>query len=173
MMISCLEEVAYRAGNIDRAKLSRRLMPVYTGQQRLAKDLLRHVMARWMARDPEMVWILEEIARLAVAMRDALLAGDVDGFGRLLGEHWEINKRMDPGCTNPFIDGLFETMRPCIHGGKLAGAGGGGFAFVIGKGGDCMDALSAALARRYPGTRVGVWRCAIPEDGLQVDMGMA
>ncbi len=151
-----------------RGEMGRRLLLVYTGQQRLAKDLLRHVMARWMGRDPEMVWILKEIARLAVAMRDALLAGDVDGFGRLLGEHWEINKRMDPGCTNPFIDGLFETMRPCIHGGKLAGAGGGGFAFVIGKGSDCMDALSAALARRYPGTRVGVWRCAIPEDGLQV-----
>ena len=92
-----------------RADLDSRLLLVYTGQQRLAKDLLRHVMARWMARDPEMVWILEEIARLAVAMRDALLADDVDGFGELLGEHWAVNKRMDPGCTNPFIDGLFET----------------------------------------------------------------
>ena len=154
-----------------RDELGRRLLLVYTGQQRLAKDLLRHVMGRWMGRDPEMVWILEEIARLAVAMRDALLAGDIDGFGRLLGEHWEINKRMDPGCTNPFIDGLFETMRPCIHGGKLAGAGGGGFAFVIGRGDDCMAALSGALARRYPGTRVAVWPCAIPEDGLRVDGG--
>mgnify|MGYP000879542003 CR=1 FL=1 len=150
-----------------RAELGR-LMLVYTGQQRLAKDLLRHIMGRWMARDPEMVSILAEIARLAVAMRDALLAGDVDGFGELLGEHWEINKRMDPGCTNPFIDGLFETMRPCIHGGKLAGAGGGGFAFVIGRGDHCMDVLSDALARRYPGTRVAVWPCAIPEDGLRV-----
>jgi len=152
-----------------RAELGRRLMLVYTGQQRLAKDLLRHIMGRWMARDPEMVWILDEIARLAVAMRDALLAGDVDGFGALLGEHWEVNKRMDPGCTNPFIDGLFETMRPCIHGGKLAGAGGGGFAFVIGRGGDCVEALSAALARRYPGTRVAVWPCAIPVDGVRVE----
>ena len=152
-----------------RAELGRRLMLVYTGQQRLAKDLLRHIMGRWMARDPEMVSILGEIARLALAMRDALLAGDVDRFGELLGEHWEINKRMDPGCTNPFIDGLFETMRPCIHGGKLAGAGGGGFAFVIGRGGDCVASLSAALARRYPGTRVAVWPCAIPEDGLRVD----
>ena len=38
---------------------------------------------------------------------------------------------MDPGCSNPFIDRLFEVMHPYIDGGKLAGAGGGGFAMVI------------------------------------------
>jgi galactokinase/mevalonate kinase-like predicted kinase len=109
-----------------RAGLAERLLLVYTGQQRLARNLLRAVMARWMARDPEMVWILEEIARLATAMRDALETGDLDGFGALPGEHWALNKRMDPGCTNPFIDGLFEMLGPYINGGKLAGAGGGG-----------------------------------------------
>ena len=62
--------------------------------------------------DPEMVWLQNEIARLAVAMRHALLTGDLDGFGELLGEHWTLNKRMDPGCTNPFIDDLFRVMEP-------------------------------------------------------------
>ena len=77
---------------------------------------------RAMAGDREMVFFLGEIARLALAMRDALSAGDLDSFGALLAEHWAINKRMDPGCTNPFIDELFETLRPYICGGKLAGA---------------------------------------------------
>ena len=72
-----------------------------------------------------MVWLLGEIARLADQMRQALSVGDVSGFGELLGEHWTLNKRMDPGCTNPFIDGLFADLAPHIHGGKLAGAGGG------------------------------------------------
>ncbi len=83
------------------AALASRLCLVYTGQQRLAKNLLRNIMSRWMAREPQMVWMQEEIARLARAMRECLLAGDLDGFGRLLGEHWIINKAMDPGCTNP------------------------------------------------------------------------
>ncbi len=148
------------------AELAGRLCLVYTGQQRLAKNLLRNVMSRWMAREPQMVWIQSEIARLALAMRECLLGGDLDGFGWLLGEHWILNKQMDPGCTNPFIDDLFAAMRPYICGGKLAGAGGGGFASVIVRSPDDAQALGAALAERYPGTRVGLWPCTIPAEGI-------
>jgi fucokinase len=149
--------------------LAERLLLVYTGQQRLAKNLLRNVMIRWMARDPEMVWIQGELARLALAMQQALTTDDLAGFGRLLAEHWVLNKRMDPGCTNPFIDDLFAVMEPFIWGGKLAGAGGGGYAMVITRDEQAGRDLAAALAERYPGTPVAVWPCAIPNDGLQVD----
>jgi fucokinase len=148
------------------AELADRLVLVYTGQQRLAKNLLRAVMARWIARDPEMVWILGEIARLAVAMRAALQAGDVSGFGGLLAEHWMLNKRMDPGCTNPFIDGLFEM--PYINGGKLAGAGGGGFAMLVARDKQAAADLAAALPRLYPGTPVAAWPRAVPEAGVEI-----
>jgi fucokinase len=143
-------------------------MLVYTGQQRLAKNLLRAVMGRWMARDPEMVWMLEEIARLAEAMRVTLESGDVGGFGALLGEHWVLNRRMDPGCTNPFIDGLFDGLKPYIDGGKLAGAGGGGFVIAVARDGQAVRELPGALAARYPGTPVAVWPCGIPESGVVV-----
>jgi len=151
--------------------LAGRLLLVYTGQQRLAKNLLRAIMARWMARDPEMVWMLQEIARLAVAMRDALEAGDVSEFGALLSEHWVLNKRMDPGCTNPFIDGLFETLRPYVNGGKLAGAGGGGFVIAVAWDRQAARDLPAALAARYPGTPVAVWPCGIPTSGIVTQTG--
>jgi fucokinase len=150
------------------AELGARLLLVYTGQQRLAKNLLRNVMIRWMLRDPEMVWIQAEIARLALAMRDALLAADLDTFGALLSEHWTLNKRMDPGCTNPFIDSLFEVLAPYINGGKLAGAGGGGYAMVIARSAQAAAALAETLTARYPGTPVGIWPCGVPEDGLRV-----
>ncbi len=148
----------------------RRLLLVYTGQQRLAKNLLRAITGRWMARDRRMVHHLSEIARLAVTMRDALGEGDLDGFGALLAEHWAINKRMDPGCTNPFIDELFETMGPYINGGKLAGAGGGGFVIAFGRDAEAGRALSDALAARYPGTPVAVWPCAVPDVGLRIEV---
>lgn len=150
------------------AELDARLRLVYTGQTRLAKNLLRTVVGRWMARDPEMVWILEEIARLAVVMQEALTAGDIDGFGELLAAHWALNKRIDPGCTNPFIDTLFEAMAPCICGGKLAGAGGGGFAIVVARDRRAAQDLTAALRTQYPGTPVAVWECGIPENGMKV-----
>jgi len=149
-----------------KVELASRLLLVYTGRQRLAKNLLRAVMGRWMARDPEMVWIQKEIARLAVAMRDALQAGNVGGLGELLSEHWALNKRMDPGCTNSFIDGLFEVMRPHMNGAKLAGAGGGGFAIVVARSIGAAHDLAAALEARYPGTPVEIWACGIPEVGM-------
>jgi fucokinase len=149
-------------------ELASRLVLVYTGRQRLAKNLLRSVMGRWMARDPEMVWIQQEIARLAAAMREALLANDVSRFGELLSEHWVINKRMDPGCTNDFIDHLFEVMRPHINGAKLAGAGGGGFAIVVAHSIAAVRDLGAALQAHYAGTPVEIWACAIPEAGMLV-----
>jgi fucokinase len=151
-----------------KARLADRLMLIYTGQQRLAKNLLRAVMGRWMARDPEMTWIQQEIARLALAMRDALTMGDLGQFGALLGEHWALNKRMDPGCTNPFIDDLFELMEPYINGGKLAGAGGGGFAMVIARDEQAVGALTAKLESVYRGTSVAVWSCAVPEEGVVI-----
>ena len=151
------------------AELDQRLLLVYTGRQRLAKNLLRSVMGRWLARDPEMVWIQREIARLALAMREALRAGQVDRFGELLGEHWLINKRMDPGCTNDFIDRLFEVMTPYIFGGKLAGAGGGGFAMVIARSGTAAVDLATTLETTYRGTPVGVWASAIPDHGMLED----
>ena len=147
-----------------------RLLLVYTGQQRLAKNLLRAITSRWMARDREVVFFLGEITRLALAMRDALTAGDLDSFGALLAEHWARGKRMDPGCTNPFIDELFETLRPYICGGKLAGAGGGGFVIAMAREAEAVAALSAALAARYPGTPVAVWPCAVPDEGLQITL---
>jgi fucokinase len=147
-------------------ELADRLRLVYTGQQRLAKNLLRAVMGRWMARDPEMVWIQKEIARLAKAMQDALRGGDLDLFGVLLTEHWVLNKRMDPGCTNPFIDGLFDMMKPYINGGKLAGAGGGGFAILIVRDRGAARDLDSALKSTYSGTPVAIWPTTIPEEGV-------
>jgi fucokinase len=150
------------------ADLAQRLVLVYTGQQRLAKNLLRIVVGRWLGRDPEMVWLLSEIARLADEQRSALQRGDVSAFGELLGEHWSLNKRMDPGCTNPFIDGLFQDLEPYIHGGKLAGAGGGGFAIVVTRGQDGERELARALEARYSHTPVAVWPTAIPAQAMVV-----
>ncbi len=151
------------------AELASRMLLVHTGQHRLAKNLLRAIMGRYMARDPEMVALLREIADLAIAMRKALDADDLGAFGELVGEHWQANKRMDPDCTNAFIDGLFSLFRPYSCGAKLAGAGGGGFAIVIAHDAAAADALRAELARAYPTGPVAAWPCAISDTGVLLD----
>lgn len=148
--------------------LAARLLLVYTGQQRLAKNLLRMVMGRWMARDREVVRILLENGRLAVLMRDALEAGDVDGFGGLLAEHWALIKQMDPGSSNAFIEDLFEVMGPYISGGRVAGAGGGGFALVVARDPAAAQELAKVLNARYGDTGVALWPCAIPSEAMGV-----
>jgi fucokinase len=148
--------------------LAERLLVVYTGQQRLAKDLLRAVMGRWMLRDREMVDILAEIARLARAMAQALEEGDIDAFGGLVAEHWTLNKRMDPGCSNAFIDGLFNVMDPYISGAKVAGAGGGGFAIVVVRDAEAAKQLPAVLNNNYPHAPAAVWPSAIPQEAMRV-----
>jgi fucokinase len=152
---------------LDAAKrqaVSERLVLIYTGQRRLAKNLLRSVMGRWMARDPEMVAILRDIAALAAAMRGHLQEGQLSAVGELLSEHWALNKRMDPGCTNPFIDELFEVCSPYLSGAKLAGAGGGGFAFGFTHDAEAKAELTKLLQDRYVPSQTRVWLCAVAFD---------
>ena len=65
---------------------------------------------------------------LAYDMRDLLLAGDLDGFGRALDRGWQIKRSISSMISNATIDRLYEHARAAgALGGKVAGAGGGGF----------------------------------------------
>lgn len=69
-----------------------------------------------------------EVKQLAYDMKDALLLGNLNSFGELLNDGWEAKKRMSDRITNPQIDFLYEEAKAAgALGGKLLGAGGGGF----------------------------------------------
>jgi D-glycero-alpha-D-manno-heptose-7-phosphate kinase len=71
------------------------------------------------------------MARLAGELRDALIVNDLDGFGEVLHEGWMEKKKLASGITNPEIDEWYETARSHgAIGGKLLGAGGGGFLLI-------------------------------------------
>lgn len=156
-----------------RGAFADRLRLVYTGQRRLAKGLLRAMMGRYMARDPEMVAMLGEIGRLALEMRRALDVDDLDTFGELIAQHWEINKRMDADTTTPFIDDLIGLFQPYAVGCKLAGAGGGGFAIVVTRDAAASDALDHALVARFGESAVRAWPFGVARQGLVVGEGDA
>ena len=68
------------------------------------------------------------LTAVAVAMKEAIAKGDLHLFGELLHQGWEVKKTLLDGITNPAIDCLYETARECgATGGKLLGAGGGGY----------------------------------------------
>ena len=141
-------------------ELNERFCLIYTGQRRLARNLLRDVIGRYISGNPDAVEVLYEIQRMAVLMRFELEKGNVDGFARLLTEHWELSKRLDAGSTNTCIDLILNTVSDLIDGQMICGAGGGGFLQVVLKKGITADTLRARLREVYQDSGVDVWQCA-------------
>jgi D-glycero-alpha-D-manno-heptose-7-phosphate kinase len=75
---------------------------------------------------------LHEIRKLVEPMKAALLAGELKRFGVLLHEGWEIKKRLSFRISNDHIDKMYESaLRNGALGGKITGAGGGGFLLLV------------------------------------------
>src|SRR5581483_4839987 len=90
--------------------------------------ILRDQELRSRSRDADMLSNLHYVKSLGYQSREALEAGNVVRFGELLHEHWEHKKRRSGGISNPQIDEWYSlAMRNGAIGGKLVGAGGGGF----------------------------------------------
>lgn len=71
---------------------------------------------------------LQEIKHIGLEIRDEIAKGNLRRFGELMDVHWQAKKRLAQGITNPQIDGWYElARRNGAVGGKISGAGGGGF----------------------------------------------
>lgn len=113
------------------SELNSRFALIYTGQRRLARNLLRDVVGRYVTNDPTSLEAHYNIQRLAVLMRFELEKGNVDGFAKLMSEHWDESIRLDSGSTNTCIDQIFASIDDLIDGRMICGAGGGGFLQVV------------------------------------------
>lgn len=104
------------------------LLLFFTGFSRSAGSILADQKARSEAHDGEMMKNLHFAKDLGERSREALVKGDTGLFGELMNEHWEHKKRRSGGMSNPMIDEWYELgRRNGAIGGKLVGAGGGGF----------------------------------------------
>ena len=142
------------------AELNQRFALIYTGQRRLARNLLRDVVGKYICNDRASLKAHYNIQRLAVLMRFELEKGNLDGFARLLSEHWQESKRIDAGSTNTCIDQIFATVEDLIDGKMICGAGGGGFLQVILKKGISRQMLADRLNEVFQDSGVDVWECA-------------
>ena len=104
------------------------LLLFFTGFARSAGSILKDQQVRTQKSDPEMIKNLHYVKEMGLRSQQLLETGKTREFGELLHEHWEHKKRRSGGMTNPQIDEWYELGR--THGaigGKLVGAGGGGF----------------------------------------------
>lgn len=104
------------------------LLLFFTGYSRSAGSILKDQKARTQKNDEDMLNNLHFVKDLGYRSRDALEAGKASLLGELMHEHWEHKKRRSGGMSNPQIDEWYELGRKNgAVGGKLVGAGGGGF----------------------------------------------
>lgn len=104
------------------------LLLFFTGFSRSAGTILADQKTRTERGDEDMLANLHYVKELGLRSRDALEKGDTDTFGELMHEHWEHKRRRSNGMSNARIDEWYELGRKNgAIGGKLVGAGGGGF----------------------------------------------
>ena len=143
------------------AELNERFCLINTGQRRLARNLLRDVVGRYIGGEPDAVYALGRIREVALEMKTALEQGSVDKFARLLSEHWKLSIMIDAGSTNELIDRIFEAADDLLDGRMVCGAGGGGFLQAVLKKGVRREELQKRLEDVFPGTEIRVWDCTL------------
>jgi D-glycero-alpha-D-manno-heptose-7-phosphate kinase len=122
-----VEPVPYRPETM--VELERHILLVYTGQTRDANQILE----RQSEATVDRMDVLRSMRDLAQEMRNALLGpGDLDQFAALLHEGWELKRSLGCGISNDQVNQWYEAARKAgAVGGKLLGAGGGGFLLLV------------------------------------------
>lgn len=111
-----------------RNELEHNLLLCYTGTSRRSDQIIDDQTSRLINQQEDAVAGLSQQKELAVAMKNALLTDKLSEFGDLLHSAWIAKKKLSPKISNPAIDELYEEARKKgAMGGKLTGAGGGGF----------------------------------------------
>jgi D-glycero-alpha-D-manno-heptose-7-phosphate kinase len=109
-------------------ELEDNLLLFFTGFSRSAGSILNDQHQRSKKQDQDMINNLNYVKELGLRSKEALVFGQTLLFGELMHEHWEHKKRRSQGMSNPKIDEWYDlAMKNGAVGGKLVGAGGGGF----------------------------------------------
>lgn len=125
-------------------ELESNILLFYTGITRSASALLKQ-QSDDIANDDAKQQTLQKMVQLAYDMRDELQNNNVDAFGDILHENWMLKKSITSGISTSFIDDWYDAARRAgATGGKILGAGAGGFLMLYAPK-DCHGAIKAAL----------------------------
>lgn len=117
-----------RLGEEITLALESRLLMFYTGIQRDASEILAEQGQKVQVTEAETTAAMHEIKEIGRASKAALEGGDIDGLGTLMHQHWLTKKRLSTKMSNPDIDRWYDAgLANGALGGKVMGAGGGGF----------------------------------------------
>ncbi len=128
-------------------RLEARLLLFFTGSTRESSNILHQQKRASEAGRGPVIEALHAVKDLAEQMRECLESGNLDGFAGLMDEGWQQKKRLAPNISNTAIDGYYALAREHgALGGKVTGAGGGGFLMLY-----CPQAKQAAVTKALEG----------------------
>ncbi len=147
-------------------ELQRNLMLFFTGNSRSAWEVLRQQRDATRGRQPIVVEALHQIKRLAGQSIGALKAGDLDRFGQLLDESWRFKKQLASGISNKSIEEIYGlAINAGALGGKITGAGGGGFLLLY-----CQPETQAKVRRAMLARGLYQMHFAFESEGVRIIM---
>ena len=110
------------------ARLEASLLIVYSGVERHARVVLTEQTTKLKGDDADATERMHRIKALGREVEQLLVAGEVDGYGEILHQHWSAKRAVAGSMTDATLDAHYEAARAAgAVGGKLMGAGGGGF----------------------------------------------
>ncbi|NNF02355.1 MAG: dehydrogenase, partial [Bacteroidia bacterium] len=118
----------------------------YTETSRLSSKIIESQVKNVKEKSEKSIEAMHKLKEQAIRMKEAILKGELNKIGEILDFGWHYKKEMASGITNPMIDKLYETAKNAgATGGKISGAGGGGFMTIYCPGNtrySVIDALS-------------------------------
>jgi D-glycero-alpha-D-manno-heptose-7-phosphate kinase len=155
--ISCEGEVTVTSLRVPAyalEDLERCILLFNTGQTRQSELILSQQKNDTESKNSVVLDSLHRTKELGLAIEEVLQAGDLVAFGSLLHEHWQNKKARSPQITDERIDRIYGLARENgALGGKLMGAGGGGFLMVLAENGSLRrvrEAVAAEGVREMP-----------------------
>ena len=148
--------------------LRQRTLLYFTGQKRMARDILHNIVGHYLARDPRVLRTVEELKEAALQMKADLDACDVDAFARGIERYWTLKKQIDPGSTNPAIERILKQVERWTAARLLPGAGGGGFIFFVAKDDEAAGHIRRSLTARPPNRLARFFDFDVDQTGLRV-----
>lgn len=111
-------------------ELSNNLVLYYTATSRLSANIIAAQQRNVMDGNTRSIEAMHQMKKQAIMMKEALLRGNLDEIGEILNYGWHYKKQMADEITNPLLENIYQTARDNgATGGKISGAGGGGFMF--------------------------------------------
>src|SRR5574344_313507 len=111
-------------------ELAHNLVLYYTATSHVSADIIKEQQKNVQAKNTNSIESMHKLKEQAVQMKEALLKGDIDHIGEILDFGWLHKKQMAKSISNPRIDAIYNAAKEAgATGGKISGAGGGGFMF--------------------------------------------